>query len=108
MTHVNIPLSSPEMSYSSIDSILNRWTKQHSLTLYTQHQDCEVRSVDVVDKVGDKFQIWIDKPIDSFVSVHAWDYKRKRQDWKTEGGKLDEILNEALAIVKSWGAQTAK
>ena len=90
------------MSYSSIDPVIKVWTTRHTLTLYTEDRETEVRTVDIVNEFGRKFQIWIDRPIDDVVSVHAWDYKKKRQDWKIQASKLGGVLDEAVRAVQSW------
>jgi hypothetical protein len=91
------------MSYSSVDPIIVSWATKHQLFVYSRYQDLEVRSVDVVDLTGHKFQIWIDPPKGKSVSVHAWDYKKRRKDWNVEVENLNQCLNEALYLVKSWG-----
>jgi hypothetical protein len=90
------------MSYTLIDPIITAWTKRHGLVLFTRYQDSDVRSVDVVGINGHRFQIWIERPTEKLVSVHAWDYKQRRQDWKIEIEKLNTSLEEAIQIVKSW------
>lgn len=90
------------MSYESIDKVIKSWASKHRLSLYTEYKDSEVRSVDVVDHSGKKFQIWIDKPSDETVGVHAWDYKRRRRDWEPAVAELGEALEQAIAQVDEW------
>jgi hypothetical protein len=90
------------MSYSVIDPTIQTWAQRHGLSLFTQYKDSEVRSVDVVEKSGRKFQIWIDRPKGDRVSVHAWDYKKRRQDWDASIADLDNFLEEAIRTVRSW------
>ena len=90
------------MSYSIIDPIIKAWTQQHGLVLFTQYKDSEVRSVDVAGKGSQKFQIWIDTPKGDRVSVHAWDYKKRRQDWDANFSNLNELLEEAIRTVRLW------
>jgi len=89
------------MSYLLIDSIISKWAAKHSFTVYRQYQDEEVRSVDVVSPNGQKYQIWIDPP-EGTVAVHAWDYKKRRRDWKGSIDQLFQNLEEASQTVKSW------
>lgn len=90
------------MKYIAIDPIIDKWAKIHSLTLYTTYQDSEVRSVDLVDTKGYRYQIWIDTPIDDSVAVHAWDYRKKRKDWVVKIEELNDCLEDALDTVKKW------
>lgn len=90
------------MSYSAIDPIIQKWTQQHGLSLFTEYKDSEVRSVDIAGSNGQKFQIWIDRPKGVQVSVHAWDYKKRRQDWNATTTDLDNFLEEAIKTVRSW------
>jgi hypothetical protein len=90
------------MSYESIDDAIKSWASKHSLSLYTEYKDSEVRSVDVVDHSGKKFQIWIDKPTDGIVGVHAWDYKKRRKDWEPAVADLEETLEQAIAQIDEW------
>ena len=90
------------MSYTEIDPIISAWVQRHLLTLYTQYQDSEVRSVDVVDAKGRKFQIWIDPPANGKVAVHAWDYRKRKKVWNTTTGDVDDRLEDAFATVADW------
>lgn len=90
------------MSYSAIDPIIQTWTQRHGLSLLTQYKDSEVRSVDLVGKGDQKFQIWVDRPKGDRVSVHAWDYKKRRQDWDASAADLSNFLEEAIRTVRSW------
>jgi hypothetical protein len=90
------------MNYIDVDPTINAWAQRHKLTVYRQHQDVEVRSVDVVDLKGRKFQIWIDSAADSKFVVHAWDYRHRKHDWTTTRDQLDKDLEHALFTVKGW------
>lgn len=90
------------IDYSTIDVVISIWAAKHKLTVYTQYQDQEVRSVDVVSLKGRKFQIWVDPPSGDSVAVHAWDYKRQRRDWKGAASHLSQYLEEALRTVMTW------
>ena len=58
---------------------------------------------DVVDELGNKYQIWIDEPkSDGSVEVHAWDYKKKRKDFMTTTLDLMSALEAAYLQVSSW------
>jgi hypothetical protein len=90
------------MSYAAIDSIIQTWAQRHSLSLFTKYKDSEVRSVDIVGKGDQKFQIWVDCPKGDRVSVHVWDYKKRRRDWDVSITELDNILEETITAVRLW------
>ena len=90
------------MSYTVIDKNIDEWAKRHSLHVYRKYQDDEVRSVDLVSGIGERFQIWIDRPNGTEVNVHAWDFKERKQDWNSYINELDTTLDEAVQTCKSW------
>jgi len=90
------------MSYGEIDSIISAWVKRHRLTLYTWYQNSEIRSVDLVDARGRKFQIWIDRPVSGKVVVHAWNYRKTGRDWNTTIDVLGERLEKVFVVVSDW------
>ena len=94
------------MNYVLIDPVISAWAAENQLHVCTMYKDTEVRSVDVVSKTGKKFQIWIDAPHGTQIAVHAWDYKKQRQDWSGSVSELLNYLREAMETVKSW-TQTA-
>lgn len=91
-------------NYSIIDTVISAWATKHSLTVYTEYQGEEVRSIDVVSPQGRKYQIWIDAPNGNSLAVHAWDYKKRRKDWNASIAQLAQTLEEALQVVKAWMA----
>jgi len=90
------------MSYSTIDAVIKKWASDNKQVVLSQYKDCEVRSFEVFDDKGRKFQIWIDRPEGGFVDVHAWDYKKRRKDWRAPIGDLYSTLDEAFATVFQW------
>ncbi len=90
------------MSYSEIDPVITAWAQRNSLHVYTQYQESEVRSIDIVSKIGERFQLWIDRPFSGLVDIHAWDYRKTKKDWQTPIDKLNDALEEALQTVESW------
>ena len=91
------------MSYNLIDDDINAWAGEHDLNIFTRYQDYDVRSTDIVDKLGHKYQIWIDEPeTDGSVKVHAWDYKKRRKDFMTTTLNLISALEAAYAQVFYW------
>ena len=93
------------MSYETIDPILTRWAQATGQTLQTLYKDSEVRSFEVYGNGGKKFQLWIDPPSGKYVEVHAWDYRKRRADWKPTLDELDTALNAALTQIRRWCGQ---
>lgn len=90
------------MSYSKIDKIINEWASQNGLVLQKKYKDYEVRSVLIFGGDKQKFQIWIDEPMEDSVCVHAWDFSRNRRDWKSKIANLSSVLDEASEQVVEW------
>lgn len=90
-------------NYSKIDLTIFVWVEKNGLSLFTQYQDSEVRSVEVVGDNGQKFQIWIDCPQGNRVAVHVWNYKKIRQDWEVDISELPNYLDNAIDTARSWG-----
>jgi hypothetical protein len=91
------------MSYQNIDTIIQDWADKYKLSVYTSYQDYEVRSVDIVDEKGRKYQIWVDPPDhDGNVEVHAWDYRKRRRNYTTSEKDLGICLDEAYNTVLVW------
>lgn len=91
------------MSYAYVDPILNRWTAVNGLTVMTSYKDYEVRSIDLVDAQGTRFQLWLDPPRgNGRVAVHVWDYRERRADYEVQLEDLAECLDEALQAASKW------
>ncbi len=91
------------MSYEKIDSYLMQWANRNRLYLYKEYKEIQVRSVEIADKGGRRSQIWIDPPDeDGLVGVHVWNFKKKRRDFLVSVIDLDEFLDNALKIARSW------
>ncbi len=91
------------MTYAAIDSILQGWSRKHGLSISTEYKDEEVRSVELTDQKGRRYQIWIDLPDErGSVAVHAWDYRKQRTDAKADIGDLETTLDNLRATVLNW------
>ena len=91
------------MNYESIDPIIITWAAKNTLHIYTTSHDEEVRSINFVGSNGLKCQLWIDAPDQSGnVQVHVWDYKRRRQDFKTAISDLAQCLEQAYETAMTW------
>lgn len=98
------------MSYARIDPILDRWATANGLNVMTSYKDYEVRSIDLVDVRGTRFQVWIDPPgATGRIGVHVWDYRKRRADYEVQLEDLAECLDEALQAASDWaGAELAR
>ncbi len=93
------------MTYAAIDSILQRWSRRHGLSIATDYKDDDVRSVELTDQKGRRYQIWIDPPDEEgSVVVHAWDYRKQRTDTMANVGDLENHLDSVRATVLNWMA----
>lgn len=90
------------MSYATIDEALSGWARENQLHLYTHYRDVEVRSVEIVSRHGDRFQIWVDSPQDDTVWVRAWDYKRRRMNLESTTANLRIALDATHKAVRTW------
>lgn len=97
------------MSYAQIDSIILTWVQKHELSLFTSqegHPELEYRNVYVSSNL-ECCQIWIDKPADGNIELHAAgveteDDEEMRSDWNVPLVGLDSALENALVYVKNW------
>jgi len=98
------------MSYAGVDPILNQWAADHRLTVMTSYKDYEVRSIDLVDAQGVRFQLWLDPPGETGrIGVHVWDYRKRRADYGANLEDLAKCLDEALQAASEWaGAELAR
>jgi hypothetical protein len=96
--------SALELHYHELrDPAITAWAAKHTLHLYTTYRDEEVRSVELVGSDGRKCQLWIDAPDQSGnVQVHAWDYKKRREDCKGTVADLPRCLDQAYATAMKW------
>ncbi len=91
------------MSYELVDQILKPWSSAHQLHVYTEYKDEAVRSMDMVGDKDSKVQIWID-PVspDGVVSVHLWDYHRRRKQLSGPVVDLNKLLDAAYQEATEW------
>jgi hypothetical protein len=91
------------MSYAIIDPILIPWVSKKGLKLFTSFKDEEVRSTEVVDQRGNRYQIWVE-PADSSgqYPVYAWDYKKRKSQFIGPLKDLEHNLEKAYSEVQMW------
>ena len=95
------------MPYVDADKILTPWLKRHGLHLLTMDREVEVRSIDVVDDAGERYQIFLSEPDASGkVRIFAGNNKSKRKSKSKEFDaaltNLDQALEEAYSQIIEW------
>lgn len=88
------------MNFTSIDSIIEQWSRDNDLPLYTQYREAEVRSFEVVLPTGERRQIWVEN--DGKLTVSVWDYRKRRRDFAATPSNLRDQLDAALRQAKAW------
>jgi len=97
------------MKYADLDPIIDRWAKKHSLVIYKSYKEYEVRSVDIVDKKGKRYQIWIDLLQNkNEIKVSAWDFREKKVQYDTDIKMLFDTLEKTFSYVKGWIEESEK
>ncbi len=87
------------MNFTQVDPVLLAWSSNNRIPLSTQYQDAEVRSFELVGTAG-RAQIWVE--VNGQVSVHVWDYKKRKQSFAATVGTLEATLDQALAMARVW------
>lgn len=87
-------------TFGQLDPIIEQWSSDRQIPLFTQYKDEEVRSFQVVGPSGAQCQIRIQAG--DRVTVSVWDYGKRRQDLEADAGSLGARLDEALSIAQSW------
>ena len=90
------------VSYELIDPAIREWASKRGLQVYSRYREEEVRLIDVVYGANGKCQIWVDPPDGGRVSVHVWDYKKRREDFEVGVAELADCLDVAYEAAKKW------
>lgn len=93
--------------YDLIDPELEAWAAKHSLQIFTEYKDEEVRSTDVVGSAGKKCQIWVDQPdMSGTFVVNIWNYKKNRarriKQLRASKTNIMDKLEEAYQMAQEW------
>jgi hypothetical protein len=94
--------------YSSIDPVISRWGKKHSLSLCTSMAGGgEIRTVHVSSVAGECFQVSIAPPVKGRVALRARRIEGSRdpapeRDWSVPVGELGAGLEEVFQTVLAW------
>jgi hypothetical protein len=92
------------MGYEQIDDILVQWSADRRIPLLKSYMDEQVRSFEIVDSDGKRFQIWVDLPDDTSVTmVHVWDFKKRTDQFTADWHSLYQELEKAFMLVGEWG-----
>lgn len=87
-------------TFAQFDPIIEQWSSDRQIPLFTRYKDEDVRSFQVVGSSGTECQIWIE--VGERVTVSVWDYGKRRQDLEADADSLRARLDEALSIARSW------
>lgn len=91
------------MNYQIVDNELDVWAKSHNLKIVKLYKDMDVRSVNILDASGHKYQIWIDSVEEKQkIKINYWDYKDKKGSISTEYRHFFESMEKSYEIVKDW------
>ena len=98
--------------FTTLDSVLAEWLPQYGLTLYSLHQDEQVRLIHVIDDKELRYEIWIESPSNgkSFTIRAHWDLGKKinrqrvTKSWKKKSQLSDlfQTLDMAYEEVERW------
>lgn len=99
-------MCSSQVSFRSIDSRVRAWSLQRALPMQTEYQDSEVRSFELSDDTGGRFQIWIEPPSEFEVTVCAWDFLSRRRCWRGSPEHIAGLLDQALFWVETLKASS--
>lgn len=87
------------MNFSTVDPTLQDWASRNRMPLATQYQDADVRSFELVGPDG-RAQIWVE--VNTDITVHAWDYRNRKQVFSVDSSTLASGLDDALRVAKTW------
>lgn len=82
------------MDYSKVDNSFSEWAKGLKLFIQTEYKGEEVRSVDIFDEQGQKWQLWLE-PVNEINEcvVHYWNYADISHHVKVGNSKLFQELS---------------
>jgi hypothetical protein len=87
------------MNFSAIDPTLKDWASRNRVPLSTRYQDDDVRSFEVVGPDG-RAQIWVE--VNTDITVHVWDYRKRKRVFPVDGPTLANGLDDALRVARAW------
>jgi hypothetical protein len=87
------------MNFAQIDLVLCTWASKNQVSFATHYRDVEVRSIELVGPNG-RAQVWVE--VNELVTVHVWDYLKRRQSFEADDANLAARLDAALMTARSW------
>ena len=101
------------MRYSQIDTVLMPWARTRGLHVYTECRDDEIRSIDIVDDIGDSYSLGVGSPAaDGAVSVWVSEQRVggrsvvsrqiRSKSFTTTIAGLEQVLESAYRQAESW------
>lgn len=69
------------------------------MPLATRYQDADVRSFELVGADG-RAQMWVE--VNASITVHVWDYGKRKQVFVVDSSTLANGLDRALRLAKTW------
>ena len=87
------------MNFTQVDPVISSWSSTNRIPLATRYQDAEVRSFELVGG-GGRAQIWVE--VNGQISVHVWDYRKRRRSFVATLATLEASLDQALTVARSW------
>jgi len=93
-------------TYELIDQELYAWAASYGLEIFTEYQDFEVRSTDVLGNAGTKCQIWVEPTGTSTFVVNIWNYQKKQakrlKQLRASKADIRNRLEEAYQTAREW------
>ncbi len=84
-----------------LDKKLEYWVSVNSLSLNRAYKDEEVRSISIISKSGNKYQIWIELNKNE-IYINVWNYGRLKTEYKTTVELFTKTLDKAKSIINLW------
>ncbi len=83
------------MDFSKVDDAFDKWAKSLGISIQTNYKGEEVRSVDLIDGLNKKWQLWL-VPINESAQcvIHYWNYKDISRHATVNNSELDGKLYE--------------
>jgi hypothetical protein len=91
--------SSAAINFSLVDPAIKAWASRNGVSLSTQYQDTEVRSFQLTGPTG-RAQIWVE--VNDQISIHVWDYQKRKQSFNLTTESVAACLDKALVIARAW------
>lgn len=89
--------------YEALDHLILSWARSHDLHVATEYKGAEVRSIEIVNSTGTRYQIWVDPPQDPGCTVvHARDFCERIKRFAVRDCDLVSAFEHAYSTVQDW------